>query len=91
MPIAEDDPISLFLQRVRDEAHRFAIRYHRQLRRKDSMRTGLEGIPGIGKRRGESLLARFGSLDGVRKAGEKDLTEVLGAKLAESVWRHFHA
>ncbi len=91
LPIAQDDPISLFLQRVRDEAHRFAIRYHRQLRRKASMRTGLEGVPGIGKRRGESLLARFGSLDGVRKAGEKDLTEVLGAKLAESVWRHFQA
>ncbi|MFO7917168.1 MAG: excinuclease ABC subunit UvrC [Anaerolineae bacterium] len=61
------------LQRIRDEAHRFAISYHRKLRRKKGMNSILEEIPGVGPVRRQSLLKTFGSLEGVRKATVEEL------------------
>ncbi len=73
------------VQRVRDEAHRFAITYHRSLRSKSVLRSELGEIPGVGPKRQRALLRRFGSLAGVRSATEPDLAEVVGGKLAASI------
>ena len=73
------------MQRVRDEAHRFAITYHRSLRSKSVIRSELSEIPGVGPKRQRALLRRFGSLAGVRKASEAELAEVVGIKLAGSI------
>ena len=80
--LAQDTSESLYLQRIRDEAHRFAIRYHRELRRRDAMKTGLEDIPGIGKKRQQALLDRFRTLEKIRGASTEELSEVIGDKLA---------
>jgi excinuclease ABC subunit C len=64
------------LQRVRDEAHRFAISYHRKLRGEHSTKSLLDGVPGIGPRRRQALLKRFGSLAAIRKATVEELAAV---------------
>ncbi|MEZ6188530.1 MAG: excinuclease ABC subunit UvrC [Planctomycetota bacterium] len=74
-----------FLARVRDAAHRTAIRFHRELRRKSALRSGLEEVPGVGKKRREQLLKRFGSLRGIRAASLAELEEVVPAKVAASL------
>jgi excinuclease ABC subunit C len=66
------------LQRVRDEAHRFAIGYHRLLRGKWGLSSSLDEIPGIGPRRRQDLILRFGSVEGIRRAGLEDLLQVRG-------------
>lgn len=71
------------LERLRDEAHRFAITYHRKLRSKASMRSSLEDIPGVGPARRKALLKHFGSLKRIRAAGLDDLKQMPG--LPESV------
>jgi excinuclease ABC subunit C len=70
------------LQRIRDEAHRFAITYHRQLRQKASQASLLDDVPGIGPRRRQALIAKFGSLDGIREASAEDLAAVPGMNRA---------
>jgi excinuclease ABC subunit C len=73
------------VQRIRDEAHRFAITYHRNLRAKSSISSQLDEIPGIGPRRKKDLIKRFGSVKGIRQAPLKDIAAVPGfsTKLAE--------
>ena len=66
------------LQRIRDEAHRFAVTYHRKLRTKRTIATSLTNIPGIGSKRAGDLLRRFGSVAAVREAGLQDLADVPG-------------
>jgi excinuclease ABC subunit C len=85
LPLPQDAPESLYLQRIRDEAHRFAVRYHRELRKKATLRTGLEGIPGIGKKRAQAILAAFGTLKNLRQATEADIARVVGDRLARAV------
>ncbi len=70
------------LQRIRDEAHRFGITYHRQLRAKRGLASQLDAIPGIGPRRRRALLARFGSLDKIREASIDELATVEGMSKA---------
>ena len=82
LALAQDTSESLYLQRIRDEAHRFAIGYHRELRRKDAMKTGLEDVPGIGKKRQQALLDRFRTLKNIRAASTDELSEVIGENLA---------
>lgn len=79
------------LQRIRDEAHRFAITFHRQSRTKRDLRSELDGIPGIGVRRRKTLLTTFGSLSGVRRATREELASVVGARAADAVIAHFAA
>jgi excinuclease ABC subunit C len=70
---------SLFLvQRVRDEAHRFAITYHRKLRGKKGLHSALDDLPGVGPTRKRALLRAFGSLNGIRSAGVDELAAVPG-------------
>ncbi|MCF8043492.1 MAG: excinuclease ABC subunit UvrC [Desulfarculaceae bacterium] len=69
------DPALLLVMRLRDEAHRFAVSYHRLLRKKALTRSILEEVPGIGPKKRSRLLKSFGSLAAVKKAGEKELQE----------------
>ncbi|MBT3326454.1 MAG: excinuclease ABC subunit UvrC [Gemmatimonadales bacterium] len=66
------------LQRIRDEAHRFAVRYNRKLRKKHTIRSDLGEIPGIGPQRQRTLLRRFGSLKGVKEATKEEISRVPG-------------
>ena len=66
------------VQRIRDEAHRVAVSYHRTVRRRESTRSVLEDIPGIGPKRRQALLKAFGSIEGVRQASVDELAAVPG-------------
>jgi excinuclease ABC subunit C len=66
------------LQRIRDEAHRFAVRYNRKLRSKRTIRSDLADIPGIGPRRQTTLLRRFGSVRAVKQATKEDIARIPG-------------
>lgn len=77
------------LQRIRDEAHRFAITYHRTLRSKRTLQTELDLIKGIGKKRAKELLEAFGSVQGVKFATEDQLAEIVGPKIAERLKEYF--
>jgi excinuclease ABC subunit C len=79
------------LARIRDEAHRTAIRFHRELRRKSALRSGLEEVPGVGPTRRKALLGRFGSLRRIREASVAELAEVLPQGVAETVFRFLRA
>ena len=81
-----------FLQRIRDESHRFAITFHRSLRSKDALRTELEAVQGVGRKRAQALLRHFGSLKRVQQAELEALRRVPGlpAGTAERIWQAFH-
>jgi excinuclease ABC subunit C len=87
------DPVLYFLQRLRDEAHRFAIGSHRTRRAKALVTSPLDEIPGIGARRKKALLHHFGSARGVSQAGLADLERVEGISkaVARRIYDHFHA
>jgi excinuclease ABC subunit C len=85
LPLAQDTPESLYLQRIRDEAHRFAVRFHRELRRRKTLRTGLEGIRGLGAKRRQALIDRFGTLKGISAASREEIAAVVGERLVDSV------
>ncbi|MBA2337320.1 MAG: excinuclease ABC subunit UvrC, partial [Acidimicrobiia bacterium] len=78
------------LQRVRDEAHRFAVAYHRTLRARRMTRSILDDVPGVGPTRKRSLMRRFGSIKRMREAGEQDLAEVVPTAVAGEVYRVLH-
>lgn len=79
------------LQQIRDEAHRFAITYHRTLRTKRILKTELDLIKGIGKKRATELLEAFGSVQGVKFATEEQLADIVGQKLASEIAEYFAA
>jgi excinuclease ABC subunit C len=86
------DPVLYFLQRLRDEAHRFAITTHRAGRSKALTRSELDEVPGIGSARKRALLNHFGSARGVKQAGLADLEAAPGIsrETARRVYAHFH-
>ena len=77
------------VQRVRDEAHRFAIGYHRQARKSRTLHSEVDEIPGVGPARRRKLLSAFGSLRGVRGASEAELAAVVGRTTAARIRAHF--
>ena len=91
------DPLSIpktssglrLLQQVRNEAHRFAITFHRSLRSKRILRTELDLIKGVGKVRAKELLEAFGSVQGVKFASEDQLAEIVGSSVAQTVKEYF--
>jgi excinuclease ABC subunit C len=87
------DPVLYFLQRLRDEAHRFAIGAHRAKRSRQIAQSPLDEIPGIGARRKRALLLHFGSARGVARAGVADLQAVEGISetVAKKIHDHFNA
>ena len=84
-----DDPALRLVQQIRDEAHRFAVTFHRKARSMRDLRSELDSVPGIGPRRRKALLVAFGSLAGVRRASREELTAVVGAKTADAVVGYF--
>lgn len=88
-----NDPVLYFIQRLRDEAHRWAIGTHRARRAKSVMSNPLDEIAGIGAARKRALLAHFGSAKAVSRAGLPDLQAVEGisATIAQKVYDHFHS
>ncbi len=76
--LPKSSPALHLLQRIRDEAHRFGITYHRSLRAKKGLHSQLDAIPGIGPRRRRALLQKFGSLDAIRDASVQELMQVEG-------------
>jgi excinuclease ABC subunit C len=82
----------LMLVRIRDEAHRFAITYHKAVRSKVLITSELDGIPGIGMKRKKALLTSLGSLKGVKEATLEQLAEAEGmnGRAAQAVWEHLH-
>jgi excinuclease ABC subunit C len=87
--LAAESPALLLIQRIRDEAHRFAVTFHRASRTRRDLRSDLDLIPGVGPRRRNALLRAFGSLAGVRRANREELTAVVGVKCADAVLAHF--
>ncbi|MEE4276127.1 MAG: helix-hairpin-helix domain-containing protein, partial [Thermoleophilia bacterium] len=90
LPLAADDPASLLLQRVRDEAHRFAITFHRQRRAADTRRSALfDALPNVGPVRRRKILEHFGSPERFLAASREELEQVPG--LPRKVAREIHA
>ena len=87
--LREDSPALLLIRRIRDEAHRFAVTFHRASRTRRDLRSELDAVEGIGPRRRKALLTAFGSLAGVRRATREELVRVVGAKTADAVLAHF--
>jgi excinuclease ABC subunit C len=87
--LAPHDPALLLIQRIRDEAHRFAVTFHRRARTKRDLRSVLDDVPGVGARRRRALLTRFGSVAGVRRATREELTATVGTKVADAILAFF--
>ncbi len=90
--LGHDDPLRYFLQRLRDEAHRFAIETHRAKRAKPLGGSELDEISGIGAKRRKALLLHFGSVREIARAGLADLQKVEGISeaVAQRIYSHFH-
>jgi len=94
---AQSDPLSIpktsaglkLLQQIRNEAHRFAITFHRTLRSKRILHTELDLVKGVGKARAKELLEAFGSVQGVKFASEEQLAEIVGAVVAGRIKEYF--
>jgi excinuclease ABC subunit C len=86
------DPLLYFIERLRDEAHRFAIGSHRVRRKKDIREAGLQEIPGIGPTRKRALLRHFGTVKAIERASLPDLAQVPGisAETARKIYEFFH-
>lgn len=88
--LSNRDPVLYLIQRIRDEAHRFAIAYHHKLREKTVSVSVLDHIPGIGAKRKQALIQHFGSIDRIREAAIDELRSVKGInqKIAEDIRKH---
>jgi excinuclease ABC subunit C len=86
------DPLLYFIERLRDEAHRFAVGSHRTRRKKDIREAGLQEIPGIGPTRKRALLRHFGTVKAIERASLPDLSQVPGisAETARKIYEFFH-
>jgi excinuclease ABC subunit C len=88
--LPKTSPALRLLQQLRDEAHRFAISYHRQLRTGRTIRTVLTDIDGVAEKTAEKLLNHFGSVETIAKTSIDELSAVTGKKTAESIYRYFN-
>ena len=90
--LRHNDPVLYFVQRMRDEAHRFAIGTHRAKRAKSQIKSPLDDIEGVGPKRKKALLQHFGSAKAVGRANLSDLTAVEGVSeaMAQSIYDYFH-
>jgi excinuclease ABC subunit C len=90
--LPRNSPALFLLQRIRDEAHRFGLTYHRSLRSKRATRSALDQIPGVGRKRRESLLKQFGSMDAMKRATLEELARADGMTrpAADCVYRALH-
>ena len=93
IPIDKDSEGFRLITRIQDEAHRFAIEYHRSLRSKGQVHSVLDEIPGIGPSRRKALMIRYASLDAIRAASEEELkdTPSMNERAAKAVYQYFHS
>lgn len=91
LQIPRDAEALYLLQRVRDEAHRFAVDYHRKLRSKSMVDSVLDEVPGIGPKRKKDLLNRFGSLKKIRAADQAQLAEIVPMSVADDLYAALHS
>lgn len=86
-------PVLLFFMRIRDEAHRLGITFHREWRDREILRSSLDAVPGVGPARRKALLTRFGSITGVRSASVEEIAKTprIGSELAKQIWTFFHS
>lgn len=89
--LKSSDPALQLLQRIRDEAHRFAVTFHRRARTMRDLHSALDSVPGVGPRRRRALLTHFGSVTGVRRATREELVALVGPKVADAVLAFFAA
>ena len=91
--LADHSPVLLLFKQIRDEAHRYAITFHRKVRHRELFDSQLDGIPGIGPARKQALLKNIGSLKQIAAATEETLAQVagIGPDLAAQIYKHFHA
>ncbi|MCP2732167.1 helix-hairpin-helix domain-containing protein, partial [Limnofasciculus baicalensis] len=92
LPTNSEQPGVQLLRRLRDEAHRFAVTFHRQQRSEKMRRSRLDEIPGLGFQRQKQLLSHFHSIDYIREASISQLMEVpgIGNSLATEIYNYFH-
>lgn len=90
--LAAHDPVLLYLMRIRDEAHRFGVTFHRKLRNKSTLASELDNIEGVGPTRKKNLLKAMGSLKRVKQASIDELSAVakIGPELAAEIYTYFH-
>ncbi|MEO0359356.1 MAG: helix-hairpin-helix domain-containing protein, partial [Pseudomonadota bacterium] len=93
MALRHNDPVLYFIQRLRDEAHRFAIGTHRAKRAKSQLKNPLDDIEGVGPKRKKALMVHFGSAKAVSNANLADLKAVDGvsAAMAQTIYDYFHS
>ena len=92
MPVDRDSEAFRLVTRIQDEAHRFAIEYHRSLRSKEQVHSVLDDIPGIGPARRKALMKSFQTLEDIKSATEEELAKVEGmnSRSARQVFEFFH-
>ena len=83
--LPHDNPALQLLQRLRDEAHRFGITFHRDLRSKQAVKSALDDIPGIGPKTKKLLKQKFGTVAKIRQANFEELSSVVGEKIAQAI------
>ena len=88
--IGNYQPVFTLIGQIQEETHRFAITYHHESHTKSTMKSALDGIPGVGPKRREDLRKRFGTMKAIREADAETLAAVVPRSAAEAVWKHFH-
>ena len=88
--IVSNQAVFSLIGQIQEETHRFAITYHHESHTKSTMRSALEGIPGVGPKRQEALRKHFGTMKAIREADVETLAAVVPRSTAEAVYRHFH-
>jgi len=83
--LPKSSPALHLLQRIRNEAHRFAITFHREVRAKRILSTQLLGVKGIGEKRAKLLLSKFGSIEGIKQAPIEELEKIVGKNIARNL------
>ena len=88
--IVNNQAVFSLIGQIQEETHRFAITYHHQRHTKSTMRSALDGIPGLGTKRQAELKRRLGTIRAIREADEETLAAILPKNTAHAVWLHFH-
>ncbi|NLA85755.1 MAG: excinuclease ABC subunit UvrC [Clostridiales bacterium] len=88
--IQSQPAVFAFIGKIQEETHRFAVEFHRSRRSKNTYKSKLDAIPGIGEKRRNALLKSFGSLKAVKAATEEELTKVVPRDAAKHIYAHFH-
>ena len=87
--LAANPAVFAFVGRIQEETHRFAVTYHQESHGKSTLRSALDGIPGVGPKRQEALRQHFGTIKAIRQADVEALSMVLPPAVAQAVWQHF--